>query len=120
MEVTEKDVKESKIGSKTNFINTMQNSTPGVIPCASWRVIEVRTLPGYCLLVRFVDGMTGEVDLSRLVINDNAGIFAALRDPALFAKAYVEYGVVVWPGEIDLAPDAMYDEIKKKGRWFLE
>jgi hypothetical protein len=103
-----------------NQAESTQNSTPGVIPCASWRVIEVRTLPGYCLLVRFVDGTTGEVDLSRLVISDNAGIFAALRDPALFAKAYVEYGAVVWPGEIDLAPDAMYDEIKKKGRWVLE
>jgi len=97
-----------------------QNSTSGVIPCASWRVSEVSTLPGYRLLVRFVDGTTGEVDLSRLVISDKAGVFAALRDPELFAKAYVEYGAVVWPGEIDLAPDAMYDEIKKHGRWVLE
>jgi hypothetical protein len=70
--------------------------------------------------VKFVDGTTGEVDLSRLVISDKAVVFAALRDPELFAKAYVEYGAVVWPGEIDLAPDAMYDEIKKHGRWVLE
>lgn len=97
-----------------------QNSTPGIIPSASWRVSEVSTLSGYRLLVRFVDGTTGEVDLSRLVISDKAGVFATLRDPELFAKAYVEYGVVVWPGEIDLAPDAMYDEIKKHGRWVLE
>lgn len=103
-----------------NQAESTQNSTPGVIPCAPWRVTEVSTLPGYCLLVRFVDGTTGEVDLSRLVISDKAGIFAALRDPGLFARAYVEYGVVMWPGEIDLAPDAMYDEIKKQGRWVLE
>jgi hypothetical protein len=38
-----------------------------------------------------------------------------LRNPVLFAKAYVEYGAVVWLGEIDLAPDSMYDEIKKHG-----
>jgi hypothetical protein len=81
-------------------------------------VIEVRALPGYRLWVKFVDGTTGEIDLSRLVSSDTAGIFAALRDPALFAKVYVEYGAVVWPGEIDLAPDAMYDEIKKQGgKW---
>ena len=66
------------------------------------------------------DGTTGEVDLSRLVLSDKAGIFAALRDPALFTEAYVEYGAVMWPGEIDLAPDAMYDEIKKEGRWVPE
>jgi hypothetical protein len=81
-------------------------------------VIEVRALPGYRLWVKFVDGTTGEIDLSRLVSSDTAGIFAALRDPALFAKVYVEYGAVVWPGEIDLAPDAMYDEIKNQGgKW---
>ena len=39
-----------------------------------------------------------------------------LSDPKLFAEAYVEYGVVIWPGEIDLAPDVMYDGIKKKGQ----
>jgi Protein of unknown function (DUF2442) len=97
-----------------------QNPTPGIIPCASWRVTEVRTLPGYRVVVRFVDGTEGEVDLSRLVLSNRAGVFAALRDPAVFAKAYVEYGAVMWPGEIDLAPDAMYDEIKKEGRWVPE
>jgi hypothetical protein len=103
-----------------NQAESTQNSAPGVIPCASWRVIEVHTLPGYCLFVRFIDDTTGEVDLSKLVMSDSAGIFAALRDPALFAQVYLEYGAVMWPGEIDLAPDAMYDEIKKQGRWVLE
>jgi hypothetical protein len=32
----------------------------------------------------------------------------------------VEYGAVTWPGEIDLAPDAMYAEFKKNGEWKLE
>lgn len=102
-----------------NQAESRQNSAPGVIPRASWRVIEVHTLPDYRLAVKFMDGTTGEVDLSHLVMSDSAGIFAQLRDPVLFAQAYVEYGAVVWPGEIDLAPDAMYDEIKKKGRWVL-
>ena len=44
-------------------------------------------------------GTTGEVDLSRIVLGGKAGIFAALRDPVLFAEAYVEYGAVMWPGE---------------------
>jgi hypothetical protein len=26
---------------------------------------------------------------------------------------------VTWPGEIDLAPDAMYAEIKQGGHWIL-
>ncbi len=103
-----------------NQTESIQDSSLGVIPRASWRVVEVHTLPGYRLEVKFVDGTTGEVDMSRLVMSDRAGVFAQLREPAIFAQAYVEYGAVVWPGEIDLAPDAMYDEIKKHGRWVLE
>ena len=103
-----------------NQTESIQDSAPGVIPRAPWRVVEVRAFPGYRLAVKFMDGATGEVDLSRLVKGENAGIFAQLRDPVLFAQAYVEYGVVGWPGEIDLAPDAMYDEIKKHGRWVPE
>jgi len=67
-----------------------------------------------------MDGAAGEVDMSRLVMSDNAGIFVQLRDPVLFVQADVEYGAVGWPGEVDLAPDARYDEIKKHGRWVPE
>lgn len=47
------------------------------------------------------------------------GVFDALKDDGLFHRAYVEHGAVTWPGEIDLAPDAMYDEIKRNGEWVL-
>jgi len=103
-----------------NQTESVQDSSPGVIPRASWRVVEVHTFPGYRLVVKFIDGTKGEVDMSRLVMSDRAGVFIQLRDPVLFAQAYVDYGAVVWPGEIDLAPDAMYDEIKKHGQWVLE
>ena len=103
-----------------NQAEAIQNSASGVIPRAPWRVVDVHPLPGYCLAVKFADGTAGAVDVRRLVLSESAGIFAQLRDPMVFARAYVEYGAVVWPGEIDLAPDAMYDEIKKHRRWILE
>jgi hypothetical protein len=78
-----------------NQAESKQAFTPGVIPSASWRITKVHTLPGYRLLVKFEDGTTGEVDLSRIVLGGKAGIFAALRDPMLFADAYVEYGAVM-------------------------
>jgi hypothetical protein len=80
----------------------------------------VQTLPGYRLAVQFVDGTAGEVGLSRLVTSKHAGIFSKLRDPALFADVSLDYGAVIWPGEIDLAPDAMYDAIRAHGCWILE
>jgi hypothetical protein len=47
-------------------------------------------------------------------------VFSALRDPNRFAEAHVRDGVVRWPGDLDLAPDAMYHELKRKGLWVLE
>ncbi len=57
--------------------------------------------------------------MSRLVHSAKAGVFAALADPPTFAKVYLEYGVVTWPGEVDLAPDAMYAAIHQHGEWLL-
>jgi hypothetical protein len=100
--------------------NTEENFAPGVAPNVPWRVVSVHALPGFRLTVEFVDGTTGEVDLSRLVTGERAGVFRALRDPDAFNAVFVEHGVVTWPGELDLAPDAMYDEIRANGRWVVE
>ena len=77
----------------------------------------VTALPDDRLFVQFIDGLTGVVDLSALIASPNAGVFARLRDRALFEQVHVEIGAVVWPGELDLAPDAMHAAIKQHGEW---
>jgi hypothetical protein len=77
-------------------------------------------LTGHRLAVRFADGTQGEVDVSPLVFGSQAGVFERLRNPALFAQVRIEHGAVSWPGDLDLAPDAMYDAIKASGRWTPE
>ena len=86
---------------------------------APWRVADVKPLPNYRLRVTFRDGITGEVDMAARVLSPRAGVFRVLRDPALFAQVGIVLGAVTWPGDIDLAPDAMYDEISARGRWVL-
>ena len=88
-------------------------------PQSPWRVSRVEALPGLRLQVAFADGVTGLVDISRLVQSSQAGVFAALADPALFAQVRIEYGAVTWSGELDLAPDAMHTAIKTHGEWRL-
>ena len=100
--------------------NTTEDITPSIVPTAPWRIAKFCTLPGFRLVVEFMDGTTGEVDLSRLVMSEKAGVFATLRDPEVFAMARLEYGAILWPGEIDIAPDAMYDVIHSTGSWILE
>jgi hypothetical protein len=95
------------------------NTLPPIVCDQPDDVAEVTALDGFRLLVRFNDGLQGEVDMSALVHSPNAGVFATLADPRVFAQAFVEYGAVVWPGELDLAPDAMYSEIKNRGEWKL-
>ncbi len=96
------------------------SEVPAIRPASPWRVASVEALPGYRISVRCLDGAEGIVDLSRLVHSPSAGVFAKLSDSSLFAQAGVEYGVVTWPGEIDLAPDAMYREIKASGEWLVQ
>jgi hypothetical protein len=94
--------------------------TPGIRPTAPWRVLGVKALPDNRLFVRFVDGLTGVVDLAALIASERAGVFARLRDRSLFEQVRVEMGAVVWPGELDLAPDAMHAAIKANGEWRIE
>ena len=98
---------------------SQQDISVRVTPSVPWRLKNVEALSGYRLRVRFLDGLEGTVDMSRLVCSEGAGVFAALSDETVFSKVFLEYGGVTWPGEIDLAPDAMYEEITKKGTWVL-
>jgi len=86
---------------------------------APWDVTDVIPLRGYRLAVRFLDGTSGLVDLSARVASPRAGIFRQLQDETLFARVYIDHGAVTWPGEIDLAPDAMHFAIRAHGEWKL-
>ena len=88
---------------------------PAVVSGMPWRVTAVAALPEFRLRVRFLDGTEGEVDVAPLIRSANAGVFAALADPRLFAEAFIELGAVAWPCGLDLAPDTMYRTIKSRG-----
>jgi len=90
-----------------------------IAPRSPWRVTVVEALPEFPLRVAFADGLTGIVDLSGLVHSSKAGVYAVLAAPSLFAQATLEYGAVAWPGELDLAPDAVHTAIRANGVWSL-
>ena len=95
---------------------------PPVEPIASWRVQDLRIVDHGVLAIRFVDGTEGTVDMRAFLNSDKAvgTVFEALRDAALFSRAEIHLGTVEWPGEIDLAPDALYDEIRANRVWALK
>lgn len=73
-----------------------------------WTVVEVKPEPHHRLFVRFQDGAAGHLQLRPEGVT---GVLAPLRDEQFFAQVFIDYGAVAWPGEIDLAPDAMYAQI---------
>ena len=81
-----------------------------------WDVVEVKVVENLILNVQFSDGTNGRV---RFMSQHLEGVFEPLKDPRFFSRVFVDDGVVTWPNEIDLAPDAMYQEIKQKGEWVL-
>ncbi len=85
---------------------------------AYWRVSEVRVIEDYAVWVRFKDGLEGVV---RFLPGFFRGVFSHLNDPAQFRQVTVVGGAVTWPGELDLAPDAMHEEIKQRGgEWVVD
>ena len=93
---------------------------PKIVCRSPWCVTKVKALPNYVLEVTFYDGTHGVVEMSSCIMGKDAGVFAALRDKTLFGQVYVGLAAVTWPGEIDLAPDTMHDEIKKNGRYIVK
>jgi hypothetical protein len=81
-----------------------------------WDVTKVLPKGELTLWVSFADGTSGYV---KFLKNFLTGVFEPLKDPGFFQKVFVFEGVVMWPGEIDIAPDAMYREIKQHGEWIL-
>lgn len=92
-----------------------KNITPSVVCTAPWRLVSVLPVENYCLQVEFTDGTKGLVEVKELIFGPEAGVFEALKSQDLFNQVALEYGAATWPNGLDLAPDAMYTDIKSTG-----
>jgi hypothetical protein len=69
------------------------------------KTTSVKALSEYKLLVEFE---TGEKKIYDFSLKLDRPAFRKLKNPALFSKAYVEPGGVVWNDEIDIAAEELY------------
>jgi hypothetical protein len=78
-----------------------------------YKIVVAKPLKGYRLALRFEDGLSGEVNLSHLV---GKGVFKAWKKSGFFEKVYIdpESETVCWPGGLDLAPDALYEDVSSQ------
>ncbi len=82
-----------------------------------YEVRSVQPIGQRRLAVRFADGLSGEVEFRDSFFR---GVFEAIKDPGVFAQVRCDQGFVEWPGELDLAPDAMHAAIRERGVWILD
>ncbi len=71
-------------------------------------VVEAKPLGGHRLSVRFDNGRSGEIDLSKRLTF--TGVFKPLRDPSAFAQVRVnpDIGTICWPNDADVDPVVLY------------
>jgi len=77
-------------------------------------VVSVKPLGGYRLRIAFSDGLVGVHDLSSTVARDGEMV-RPLKDPAFFARVFVELGALTWPNGFDLDPIALHDRMAEAG-----
>ena len=88
----------------------------GVIVMAVWSIVDFKVLPNFKIEIRFADGTSGIADLSpRLSQGPLGDGFDPLCDETTFSQVFLDHGALTWPGDIDLAPDAMYQRIRSSG-----
>lgn len=69
-------------------------------------VVSVKVHPDYQLELEFENGERRIFDMSRYM---DKKPFNRLKGSPVFNCANVDYGTVVWPGNIDIAPETLYD-----------
>ena len=95
----------------------MPHGPAGVIAAAPWRVSAVNVQLGYRLSITCNDGTSGVVDMSRLVASEKAGVYAALKDEAVFNQVNIELGALTWPNGADLDPEWVHEELGTNKTW---
>jgi len=76
-------------------------------PAPILQVSGVRPLDDYRLWIRFSTGEAKIYDCKPLL---DRPAFLPLKDVEAFRSVYIDYGVPVWQdGEIDLAPEELYE-----------
>lgn len=77
------------------------------------RATRVCALPDHRLEIVFDDGTMGVVDLGDFV---NLGpMTEPLRDPAYFARVFIEMGVPTWPNGCDIDPINQHMRMREAG-----
>jgi Protein of unknown function (DUF2442) len=78
------------------------------------KVVQLKPQDGYRLWVRFSDGTEGVRDYTDM-IEEGGPMVEPLRDPAVFNKVFISYGVPSWPNGFDVDAINLQMELRERG-----
>ena len=70
-------------------------------------VVRVKTTPDFQLDLDFKNGEHRRFDMRPLL---SMRPWNRIANEQLFHRAAIAHGTVIWPGEIDIAPETLYDD----------
>jgi hypothetical protein len=69
-------------------------------------VVSLELLSDYKVLLGFDNAEKRVFDYEPHI---GSGVFAKLKNPVYFARASIERGTVAWDGDLDFAPEYLYE-----------
>lgn len=69
-------------------------------------VLKVQTGDDHWLFLEFENGEQRRFDMTPYF---DEKPWVRIKSPSLFQRAFIENGTVAWPGNIDMAPETLYD-----------
>jgi len=72
------------------------------------QVTNIKYLGDYKYFVSFNNGKSGVADFRRLAFEEPNAVFARFSDESFVSQGHLEHGTLLWPGEIDVAPEFVY------------
>jgi len=73
-------------------------------------VISVKTKPNFRLILEFENGEIRQFDMTAFL---NKKPFNKIANTQIFNQVKVQYGTLIWPGNIDIAPETLYEKSEK-------
>lgn len=70
-------------------------------------IVNVKAMPNFQVDLQYKNGERRLFDVRPLL---GMKPWNRIARPEIFALVKVEYGTVVWPGAIDIAPETLYDD----------
>lgn len=71
-------------------------------------VVKAEYLGEYKIHLIFNDGKKGEIDFSEIIARDHRPIFKQLEDLSKFKNFKIGFDTVIWPNDLDIAPEFLY------------